>query len=130
MILDIQKDFAVFDRPQVSLACPDNSSTKEKSMEHCWNDNDRVLRKKTVPVLLCPSNLICTELGSKQVLLDERTATNRQSHGTAFIGAVSAPFLRLKEDRPSTYNVTLRRLRATIVAVEKQQVLHIRSVCL
>ena len=28
-----------------------------------------------------------------------------------------------------TCNVTLRRVRATIVAVEKQQVLHILSVC-
>jgi hypothetical protein len=30
----------------------------------------------------------------------------------------------------STYNVTLRCVRVTIVAVEKQEVLHIRSVCL
>jgi len=29
-----------------------------------------------------------------------------------------------------TYNVTVRRVRATFVAVEKQQVLHIMSVCL
>jgi len=28
------------------------------------------------------------------------------------------------------YNVTLRRFHATIVAVEKQKVLHIMSVCL
>jgi len=28
------------------------------------------------------------------------------------------------------YNVTLQTLRATIVAVEKQEVLHILSVCL
>ena len=34
------------------------------------------------------------------------------------------------QDRQCTYNVTLRRFRATIVAVEKQYVLHILSVCL
>ena len=35
-----------------------------------------------------------------------------------------------KEDRQCTYDVTLRRVRATIVAVEKQYVLHILSVSL
>ena len=84
MIPDIRKDIALFDRSQASLACLDNSSTKtEKSMEHCRNDSDRVLREKTVPVPLCPSNLTWTELGSKPALLYERTATNRLSHGTA-----------------------------------------------
>jgi hypothetical protein len=34
-----------------------------------------------------------------------------------------------KQDRQCTYNVTLRRVRVTIV-VEKQEVLHILSVCL
>jgi len=29
-----------------------------------------------------------------------------------------------------TYNVTMRRVRATIVAVGKQRILHILSVCL
>ena len=48
-----------------------------------WNDSDRALREKTVPVPLCPSNLTWTELGSKLVLLYERTATNRMSHSTA-----------------------------------------------
>ena len=51
-------------------------------------------------------------------------------HSTAFIGTVSVPVLRLKEDRRSMYNVTLRRVRATIVAVERQQVLHVRSLYL
>ena len=32
--------------------------------------------------------------------------------------------------RQCTYNVTLRRVRATIVVVDKQYVLHILSVCL
>jgi hypothetical protein len=36
----------------------------------------------------------------------------------------SAP--RIKPDRQCTYNVTMRRVHKTIVAVEKQQVLHIR----
>jgi len=36
----------------------------------------------------------------------------------------------LKQDRKYTYDVTLRRVRATIFAVEKQKVLHILSVCL
>jgi hypothetical protein len=35
-----------------------------------------------------------------------------------------------KQDRHCTYNVTLRRVRATIVAVEKQYVLQIVSVCM
>jgi hypothetical protein len=39
-----------------------------------------------------------------------------------------AIFLKRKQDRQSTHNATLRRVRATIVAVEKQQVLHIPSV--
>ena len=35
-----------------------------------------------------------------------------------------------KKGGQSTYNVTLRRVRVTIVAVEKQQVLHIQGVFL
>jgi hypothetical protein len=35
-----------------------------------------------------------------------------------------------KQDNQCTFKVTLRRVRATIVAVEKQSVLHIPSVCL
>jgi len=35
-----------------------------------------------------------------------------------------------KQDRQCTYNVALICVRATVVAVEKQQVLHILSVCL
>ena len=35
-----------------------------------------------------------------------------------------------QQDRQCTYNVTIRRVRATIVAAEKQKVLHILSVCL
>jgi len=34
------------------------------------------------------------------------------------------------QDNQCTYNVTLRRVRATGFAVEKQKVLHILSVCL
>jgi hypothetical protein len=36
---------------------------------------------------------------------------------------------RTKKDRLCTYNVTLRHVLATIVAVEQQQVLHIVNVC-
>jgi hypothetical protein len=36
----------------------------------------------------------------------------------------------IKEERQCTYNVTLRRVRAKIVAKEKQKVLHILSVSL
>jgi len=35
----------------------------------------------------------------------------------------------LSQDRQCTYDVTLRRCRASIVAVEKQLVLHILRVC-
>jgi hypothetical protein len=35
-----------------------------------------------------------------------------------------------QEDRHCTYNVTSRRVRATIVAVEKQYALHIVGMCL
>jgi hypothetical protein len=38
--------------------------------------------------------------------------------------------INFKPDRQSTYNVTLWRVRQTIVAVEKQYILHIVSVCL
>ena len=38
--------------------------------------------------------------------------------------------MTMKQHRPCTYNVTVRRVRATILAVEKQCVLHILSVCL
>jgi hypothetical protein len=41
-------------------------------------------------------------------------------HGTVSVGTGNA----------RTYNVTLRRVRANIVLVENQQVLHIVSVCL
>jgi hypothetical protein len=36
----------------------------------------------------------------------------------------------IKEDRQCTYNVTLRSVRVTTVAVENQYVLHIMSACL
>jgi len=39
-------------------------------------------------------------------------------------------FVKFKQDRQCTHNIILRRIRATIVAVEKQRVLHILSVCL
>jgi len=39
------------------------------------------------------------------------------------------PIFKIK-DMQYTYNVTLRRVRATIVVVEKQHVLHILSLCL
>jgi len=39
------------------------------------------------------------------------------------------PFLYVKISQ-GTYHVTLRRVRATIVVVEKQAVLHILRVCL
>ena len=38
--------------------------------------------------------------------------------------------MHLIQDRQYTYNVTLRRVRATIFAVEKQRVLHKLSVCI
>ena len=38
--------------------------------------------------------------------------------------------VRMEQDRQYTYNVTLRRVRATIIAVDKQQVLYNVSVCL
>ena len=34
-----------------------------------------------------------------------------------------------KHDRQCTHNVTMRRIRATIVEVEKQCILHLLSVC-
>ena len=37
---------------------------------------------------------------------------------------------RFKQDRQCTHNVTLKPVRPTIVAVEKQQASHILSVCL
>jgi hypothetical protein len=37
---------------------------------------------------------------------------------------------QVSQDRQRTYNVTLRPVRATIVVVEKQLVLHVVSVCL
>ena len=39
-------------------------------------------------------------------------------------------FIIFKRNSQSTCNITLRRLRETIVAYEKQQVLHILRVCL
>jgi len=43
---------------------------------------------------------------------------------------LSFVFSYIKQDRQCTYNVTLRHVRATIVAVERQQVLYIVSLCL
>jgi hypothetical protein len=37
---------------------------------------------------------------------------------------------KIKQDRQCTYNVTMGRVRVTTIAVQKQQVLHILSVCL
>ena len=36
----------------------------------------------------------------------------------------------IEQDRQCTYNITLRHVCVTIVAVEKQYILHILSVCL
>jgi len=49
-----------------------------------------------------------------------------------FCAAVRAEFTTYvqKQDRQSTFNVTLRRVRATVIAVEKQRVLYNLSVCL
>jgi hypothetical protein len=44
--------------------------------------------------------------------------------------STASPHNNSKQNRQSTYDVTLRRFRATPVAVEKQWVLHIMSVCL
>jgi len=41
-----------------------------------------------------------------------------------------AELTQFKQDRQRTYNVTMGRVRAAIVLVEKQCVLHILSVCL
>jgi len=40
------------------------------------------------------------------------------------------PHLQYRQDRRCKYNVTSRRVRAATVAVEKQYVLYILSVCL
>jgi hypothetical protein len=40
------------------------------------------------------------------------------------------PISEIQHDRQCTYKVSLSRVRATIVAAEKQQVLRILSVCL
>ena len=47
-------------------------------------------------------------------------------------GRISTASIRnqYKQDRQCMYNVTLRRVRATVVAVEKQWVLHHLSVCI
>jgi len=47
-----------------------------------------------------------------------------------FLPASRAVMRMWKQDRQSTNNVTLRRVRAAIVALEKQSVLHIQCVCL
>jgi hypothetical protein len=49
---------------------------------------------------------------------------------TAFSCFFLDVFIRFNKDRQCTYNVTSGHVRTTIVAVEKQQVLHILSVCL
>jgi hypothetical protein len=43
---------------------------------------------------------------------------------------VTSIYLKLKQDRQCTYNITLRCVHATITAVEKQWVLHNLSVCI
>ena len=42
----------------------------------------------------------------------------------------ASKYLVTKQDRQYTYNVTLRRIRVTIVTAEKQYLLNILSVCL
>jgi len=44
--------------------------------------------------------------------------------------ALRTALVTQKQDGQGPYNVTLRRVRAAIVAVEKQFVFHILSVCL
>ena len=43
---------------------------------------------------------------------------------------VKHPVVAWSQDRQCTYIVTLRRIRATFAAEEKQYVLHILSMCL
>ena len=49
---------------------------------------------------------------------------------TAQLGNRLSKYITYKQDRQRKYNVALRHVRVTIVAVEKQDVLHILSVCL
>ena len=49
---------------------------------------------------------------------------------TAFGVFIYDKFINVKQERQCTYNVTFRRVRATTVAVEKQETANIMSVCL
>jgi len=50
--------------------------------------------------------------------------------GKTFSSPSGSPDKKSNQDRQCKYNVTLRHVLATIVAVEKHEVLHILSVCL
>jgi hypothetical protein len=52
------------------------------------------------------------------------------AEGGFAVGELLVSNYKIKPDGQCTYNVILRRVRATIVGVEKQLVLRILSVCL
>jgi len=54
-------------------------------------------------------------------------AVFKQKH---FYPQLISRIVSLRQDRQCTYNVTMKRVRTTIVAAEKQLVSHIMSVCL
>jgi hypothetical protein len=70
-------------------------------------------------VMYCIENLRKYIRNRKNVGLEVNAGKKKQEAYKSF-----------KQDRQCTYNVTLRRVRAIIVAVDKQYVLCILSVCL
>jgi len=67
---------------------------------------------------------ISVEKGSTTVLWNQAVHTDREV-------AANMPyrFAKNKKDRQCTYQVTLKRVRATVVAVDEQKVLHSLCVC-
>jgi hypothetical protein len=106
------------------------------SMQHWCNDTDRGKPKyweKSCPsATLSTTNLICTVLRSKPDLHGQTPPTNRLSQGHGQLKAeITLEYIYIFSSYRAvntlrliyvkcTYNVTLPRVRITIVAVEKQ----------
>ena len=94
--------------------------------------------------LLGPNILLNTMFSNTLSFLSSRSVNDQVSHPYKTTGNIIVlytsdyktpvgifknvqPFVKFKQDRQCAYNVILRRIRATIVAVEKQWASHIQS---
>jgi hypothetical protein len=100
VLSDIRKRIALFERYEVSPACPSEKSSIKMTigMEHWWMIvavENRCSLRKTCPIAKFSStNFTHCDPSSKRGLRDESPATNRARHGASTLNSkVIAPCL-------------------------------------